>query len=540
MRDLRAGATSAAAVAAAALSSCAPVLHDANLVRVTPVRSAEAGVTRTDSTYANAIVAIDRRDYARALELLQMARQHNAGDVRVLNAMGVVYDKLGRFDLSRRYYAEAAKADPSSPIVQANIAYSQRLQDGSSGVQFAEAPILKVSPPATAATVVELQTPQKALPQRVTPASPPGVIIEKAAAPSAAAAVPALVPAAPLRQLQAEATVKAQKVSGLSPLHAPRIELTVPPPSRLDASSTAARASAPQASPRFVTAVQPAGPLQQIEAVSALKVRSAVGLSKSAPPQTAALATAPTGAQPAPVARPTIHSAVSAAGAAHVRPEQVPARTLGAVTGPSGPLSQIQFVGLIKAQAAAGLTRLAALRIDVAEMNAPPLAAPAEPQASRATRAGAGPMAPSSTQPITLARVAAPKPAALRLATPRLQPTSAGPRLVVAGRQPLRVVNATGRLYRAEPVRASLAGLGWSAPRWAMAEARPQKRTVIIYPANRVAIAKALARTLPGSARLAVCTNGCTGLQLVLGADARSWKPMPQPVVRTSARSRKA
>ena len=28
-------------------------------------------------------------------------------DIRVLNAFGVVYDKLGRFDLSARYYDEA-------------------------------------------------------------------------------------------------------------------------------------------------------------------------------------------------------------------------------------------------------------------------------------------------------------------------------------------------------------------------------------------------------------------------------------------------
>jgi tetratricopeptide (TPR) repeat protein len=266
-------------MAAAALAGCAPILRDADLVPVRAARSADTGVTRTDGAYANAIAAIDRRDYARALELLQMARQQNAGDVRVLNAMGVVYDKLGRFDLSRRYYAEAAKADPNSPIVQANMAYSQRLQDGPSEAQFAEAPV------------------------------------------------------GPLQQLQAE------------------------------------------------TPVQPTAPPQQVEMAAPLKVRT-----------------------------------------------------------------------------------------------------------------------------------------------------------VVAERPPLRIVNATGRLHRAEPIRASLAALGWSAPRWAMAEARPQARTVIVYPPSRVAVAKALARTLPGSARLAACTNGCAGLRLVLGADAQSWKPMPRPVTRTRSR----
>jgi len=69
--------------------------------------SAASPLSNGDAYYDRAVWAISRRDYALALDLLQRARARNAPDVRVLNAFGVVYDKLGRFDLSARYYAQA-------------------------------------------------------------------------------------------------------------------------------------------------------------------------------------------------------------------------------------------------------------------------------------------------------------------------------------------------------------------------------------------------------------------------------------------------
>lgn len=81
-----------------------------------------------DTLYQAAARAIVKRDYGLALDYLQAARQKLSADVRVLNAFGVIYDKLGRFDLSARYYAEAKKLDPGSAIVAANLAYSARLQ----------------------------------------------------------------------------------------------------------------------------------------------------------------------------------------------------------------------------------------------------------------------------------------------------------------------------------------------------------------------------------------------------------------------------
>jgi tetratricopeptide (TPR) repeat protein len=98
--------------------------------------------------YVRAADAIRARDYALALDLLQVAAARAPGDVRVLNAQGVVYDELGRFDLSGRYYARALQADPNSAIVAHNMAYSARLKGlraGSPTLQAA-APVPRPSP----------------------------------------------------------------------------------------------------------------------------------------------------------------------------------------------------------------------------------------------------------------------------------------------------------------------------------------------------------------------------------------------------------
>lgn len=90
-----------------------------------PPRTAQ---TIDDALYARATEAIRNRNYALALEVLQVSRQRRPNDARVLTATGVVYDKLGRFDLSGRYYQLAEAADPGSKIVAADQAYSAVLQ----------------------------------------------------------------------------------------------------------------------------------------------------------------------------------------------------------------------------------------------------------------------------------------------------------------------------------------------------------------------------------------------------------------------------
>jgi hypothetical protein len=104
--------------------------HSRPTVRVRPIAPAAPGLVSPadEGLYRDAASAIGRRDYGRALDLLQAARDRDPRDPRVPNAFGVVYDKLGRFDLSAEFYAQAETLDPGSPIVANNRAYSLMLQ----------------------------------------------------------------------------------------------------------------------------------------------------------------------------------------------------------------------------------------------------------------------------------------------------------------------------------------------------------------------------------------------------------------------------
>lgn len=132
------------------LAGCSWFPHEHRWASVRPVTAgAETVVDIEDQYYAGAVAAIDDRDYAKALDMLQAARALKAQDVRVLNAFGVVYDKLGRFDLSARYYAQAEAVEPSSAIVRSNLAYSQSLRGLAADPQT-DLPQLAVISPAVA------------------------------------------------------------------------------------------------------------------------------------------------------------------------------------------------------------------------------------------------------------------------------------------------------------------------------------------------------------------------------------------------------
>jgi hypothetical protein len=124
----------------------------------TPVELAQTSAQ--DRLYDQAKTAIEKRDYASALDLLQLAKQRDPNDGRVLNAMGVVYDKLGRFDLSKRYYQLALAAQPNSPAVMANMQYSSQLQAYSTLLQDQPAAQTVVAQaPVRAVTQVPAPTP---------------------------------------------------------------------------------------------------------------------------------------------------------------------------------------------------------------------------------------------------------------------------------------------------------------------------------------------------------------------------------------------
>jgi len=121
---------------------------------IRPIKLQQADATPatspTDRAYRQASIEIQERRYGNALELLRYAQEGAPGDVRILNALGVVYDKLGRFDLSGRYYAQALAAEPNSSVVLANMAYSHRLQDRYDELQRAPMQLAARTPAAPA------------------------------------------------------------------------------------------------------------------------------------------------------------------------------------------------------------------------------------------------------------------------------------------------------------------------------------------------------------------------------------------------------
>lgn len=111
-----------------ALSACATGAQEPGRLEVSPaITSSKTPSGRGEAYYAAAVRAIGRRDYETALETLQAAKAVAPADLRILNAFGVVYDKLGRFDISARYYTAALALDPASSVIQANMAYSREL-----------------------------------------------------------------------------------------------------------------------------------------------------------------------------------------------------------------------------------------------------------------------------------------------------------------------------------------------------------------------------------------------------------------------------
>lgn len=163
-----------------------------------------------DRLYADAVQAINRRNYGEALDLLQVARDSRPNDPRVLTAMAVVYDKLGRFDLSDRYYDKAEQADPGSRIVAMDRRYSMMLRNaGQAAEHMGSGPTLAQVQPA--ASVAIASTPGK--PGRIRlVADAHGVMRmdpQAATQRSALAAVPPVI--SPTDKLYAEGVAAIQK-----------------------------------------------------------------------------------------------------------------------------------------------------------------------------------------------------------------------------------------------------------------------------------------------------------------------------------------
>jgi hypothetical protein len=257
------------------------------------MQTAAPGIAAVDLFYGDAVAAINRRDYARALDLLQTARAHAPQDARVLNAFGVVYDKLGRFDLSQRYYAEAQTADPASRIVAENLAYSKALQGGTAAVALAE-----VADPVTAAPPPRIEPAAPALAATPAPQDRPVIMLAQAepvASPISAAAT-ATAPAVHPEPVRIAAAAPVERAVEPSPARLPdafRGQAIKPLAQPAVASATPASGARPAgAEPTF--AATAATPVQQARRTTALARRAPISrlvkVAALAPPKAAVAA----------------------------------------------------------------------------------------------------------------------------------------------------------------------------------------------------------------------------------------------------------
>lgn len=104
------------------LSSCATTRS----VEVRPVGEQRAATP--DEAYAEAKLQLERGNIGLAVDGFRKAVRRSPDSVDAMNGLAVAYDRLGRFDLSRRFYELALAADPANPKVRHNLVVSLRLQ----------------------------------------------------------------------------------------------------------------------------------------------------------------------------------------------------------------------------------------------------------------------------------------------------------------------------------------------------------------------------------------------------------------------------
>jgi hypothetical protein len=224
---------SLALIAAAALTGtgCSSIFHRPHFVQIrsvtTPTAMQAQDATAHSPYYQSAVRAIGVRDYALALDLLQAARSQTPDDPAVINGFGVVYDKLGRFDLSTRYYTQAAALDPDSPIVRQNLAYSAMLQERAAPAPLpGAAPVTRLAaadpapvPSIAAVNAALLAPPPAPVPQSrpaaVAPSLP--VLLGGPPTPKAPTIAVAQAPAAPVKPMITVAKAPAPIVVAVAP-----------------------------------------------------------------------------------------------------------------------------------------------------------------------------------------------------------------------------------------------------------------------------------------------------------------------------------
>jgi len=561
-------------LAAAGLTACASLLGS-DEVKVRPVEHLSAATAgQHDPLYESAVTAINARDYARALDYLQELRARDPRNVKALNALGVVYDKLGRFDLSARYYGQAQAVEPGSRIVAQNLDYSKNLQGLMAPSQVAAA-----APAAPAAGTTAAEKPAVL----ASALQPPGL----PTAPRASEAAPPVNNSLlMIKQLESSpAPVMVDPMPVGKPVHLdialpeskPSPERTAtkdadPPVNRpvVQAVSKSSQENKPAAAgtvAQVVAALPPAKPaaskpLPDIKTVAMNETPGAgvTSVTKSMPTKEpaagkpvadskmAAAGDAAPLAQPA-MSKPVLETktvAMNDMSGSGVTPATRPMLKEPVATKPisetkiasasdPSPRPAFEIKPREVVMAAPTISPVVKPLTASTAVSAPAKtsSAAAKPSTTSETRpvpASATVRRPESVKPAAPAQrpVAAPartntaslqenKPAtAAKAATPIKIATPA--RKVLTIGQPLRIFNASGKAIDVVPHR--LTSLGWTVR---AADGRRQQTTALYYPAKDLAAAKALQATLPFPVRM--IENPGAGVRLVVGRDYLFWKP---------------
>ncbi len=92
------------------------------------VSSADAAQSAPEDPYEQGKAHLRAGRPGLAVHALQIAVARDASDVRALSALGVAYDRLGRFDLADRHYRQALALAPGNAVVLNNKGWSHYLR----------------------------------------------------------------------------------------------------------------------------------------------------------------------------------------------------------------------------------------------------------------------------------------------------------------------------------------------------------------------------------------------------------------------------
>jgi len=152
-------------------------------VAVRPVGAPPLGSGADRVAYANGQLAIG--NVALALEAFRRASRENPADAAALVGMAACYDRMGRFDLSRKHYEAALARAPADSAILARLAVSMDL----AGVP-GEAAKVRREIAQRASRVVTVLLPEAAPAQASAPLATPDEVTSSAAIATASRAAP--------------------------------------------------------------------------------------------------------------------------------------------------------------------------------------------------------------------------------------------------------------------------------------------------------------------------------------------------------------